>query len=190
VTVQLNQSWRMFNSLDRLALSVDAYEAWSKTVSRAFGAELRQARELQGWSRVQVVQYMPSGIGDRTLLSYEHGTRLISAVRLIEVCRVLGADPPSLVREALQRARVSLTNLNLRIDLRAVVKDPSEKYRPMRQWAINCLNDHPSGVIEVEPVAIRHLASFVGCQYLELANYLARFIPDSPEAPGEEEDTP
>ena len=46
-----------------------------KAVSRAMGEELRRAREARGWSRDYLVSRLPSGIGDRTLLSYEHGTR-------------------------------------------------------------------------------------------------------------------
>lgn len=178
MTAQASQGRRRPNKPDLPAGSEDEYESWSKAVGLAIGVELRQFREAQGLSRVQVAASTPSEIGDRTLLSYEHGTRHISAVRLIEICRALKADPPTLVREALQRAQVSLANLNLCIDLRAVLKDRNDKFRPMRQWAINCLNEHPGGVVEVEPTVVRHLASFVGCQYLELANYLARFIPD------------
>jgi ribosome-binding protein aMBF1 (putative translation factor) len=49
-------------------------EATEKVISRAIGEELRRAREATGWSRLQLVSRLPSGIGDRTLLSYEHGT--------------------------------------------------------------------------------------------------------------------
>lgn len=149
-----------------------------KAISRAIGEELRRAREACGWSRLQLVARLPSGIGDRTLLSYEHGTRHPTALRLIEICYALGIDMPTLMRRALQRARIHLENLPLQVDLRAVLNDRNDTYRPMVQWARNMLNDHPDGVVEVAPVAVRNLAAFVGYAYQDLVGYLARFIPD------------
>jgi len=62
-------------------------EVPEKAISRALGEELRREREALGWSRAQLVARLPSGIGDRTLLSYEHGTRHSTALWLIEICR-------------------------------------------------------------------------------------------------------
>lgn len=155
-----------------------------KAISRAIGEELRRAREACGWSRLQLVSRLPSGIGDRTLLSYEHGTRHPTALRLIEICHALGVDMPTLARRALQRARVHLENLALQVDLRALMNDKNHIYRPMVQWARNALNEHPDGVVEVVPVAVRNLALFVGCPYDDLVNHLARFTPDDYNADG------
>jgi transcriptional regulator with XRE-family HTH domain len=159
-----------------------------KAISRAISEELRRARETQGWSRIQLVSLLPSGIGDRTLLSYEHGTRHLTALRLIEICQALGVDAPTLLNQALQRARIHLANLVLRIDLRFLLNDRSEKFRPMHQWARNRLNDTPDGVAELPPSSVRELATFVGCTYQELGNFLCRFLPDdtdvtSPDMP-------
>lgn len=41
----------------------------------ALGLELRRARERRGLARRQVCAKLPSGIGDRTLLSYEPAPR-------------------------------------------------------------------------------------------------------------------
>jgi hypothetical protein len=133
---------------------------------------------------LQLVARLPSGIGDRTLLSYEHGTRHLSAIRLIEICHALGIDMPTLALRALQRARIHLENLPLQVNLRALMNDGSHIYRPMVQWARNTLNEHPDGVVEVVPVAVRNLALFVGCPYQDLVNYLARFTPDDYYANG------
>ena len=83
-----------------------------------------------------------------------------------------------LLNQALQRARIHLQNLVLCIDLRFLLNDRNEKFRPMHQWARNKLNEHPDGVVEVPPSSVRDLATFVGCEYLELANYFARFLPE------------
>ena len=150
-----------------------------RAISRALGEELRRAREACGWSRAQLAGMLPSGIGDRTILSYEHGTRHLTVLRLIEMCRTLGVAADTVVAHALQRARIHLENLNLRIDLHAMLRDSSDKFRPMAQWARNKLNESPDGIAELAPAAVRELATFVGYTDRELANYLARFVPDT-----------
>lgn len=158
-----------------------ADERFDKALSRAIGEELRRAREAYGWSRGYLVAQLPSGIGDRTLLSYEHGTRHLTVLRFFEICQALEIDGPSLARRALQRARISLEHLTLQIDLNALLSDGSATYRPMVQWARNALNEHPDGTVNIEPAVVKHLALFVGCPYRDLANYLARFTPEDTE---------
>jgi transcriptional regulator with XRE-family HTH domain len=153
-------------------------EVTEKTISRALGEELRRAREAKGWSRAQLVARLPSGIGDRTLLSYEHGTRHLTVLRFIELCRALGVAAPTLLNQALQRARIHLQNLVLRIDLRFLLNDRNDTFRPMHQWARNKLNENPSGVVELPPSSIRELATFAGCTFKDLANHLAQFQPE------------
>lgn len=149
-----------------------------KAISRAIGEELRRARETCGWSRPQLAARVPSRISDRTLQSYENGTRQPTAIRLIEICYAMGVDMPSLMRRALQRARIHLQNMAIQIDLYALMNDRNDTFRPMAQWACNSLNEHPDGVVEVAPAVVRNLALFVGCPYRDLVDYLARFIPD------------
>ncbi len=156
-------------------------EVTSTAVARALGEELRRAREARGWSRVQFVELLPSGIGDRTLLSYEYGSRQVSVLRLLELAQVLRVPAPVLLTEALQRARVYLQNLVLRVDLRHLLGDTNMHYRPLSQWARNRLNDTPNGVIEVTPSGLRELAAFIGRTPAELSNYLAAFTPDEHE---------
>lgn len=155
-------------------------EVTDKVVSRAIGEELRRAREEKGWSRGLLVSRLPSGIGERTLLSYEHGTRQLTVLRLIEICRSLGVAPPTMLNQALQRAKIHLQNLALQIDLHDLLNDRTDKFRPMFQWARNRLNENPDGMVELSPSSVRELAAFVGCTHQELAAYLARFIPEKP----------
>ena len=149
-----------------------------KAISRAIGMELRRAREAGEWSRAQFVKLLPSGIGDRTLLAYEHGLRHHTVLRLLELCKALGVDAPSLFARALQRARIHLENLPLKVDLRALMNDTRPMYRPLHQWAINALNEYPDGVVEITPVVVRNLALFMGCTHEQLARYLAGFLPE------------
>jgi transcriptional regulator with XRE-family HTH domain len=151
-----------------------------KTISRTIGEELRRTREAKGWSRAQLVNNLPCGIGERTLLSYEHGTRHLTVLRFIELSRELGIPAPTLLNQALQRCQIHLQNLVLQIDLRHLLNDQSGRFRPMHQWARNKLNETPDGVAELPPSSVRELANFVGCTYQELATYLARFIPEEP----------
>ena len=96
--------------------------------------------------------------------------------RFLELCRALGVAAPTLLTQALQRARLELANLVLQVDLRYLINDESAKFRPMMQWARNKLNKCPDGIAELEPSSVEELANFVGYTYRELANYLARFI--------------
>lgn len=149
-----------------------------KVISRAIGDELRRTREANGWSRDYLVTRLPSGIGARTLLSYEHGTRHLTLLRFIELSTALGVAAGALLNQALQRARIHLENLVLQIDLQQLLKDKNEKFLSMVQWAHNKLIEHPDGIVELPPSSVRELATFIGCPYDELANYLAGFIPD------------
>ncbi|TDV52460.1 helix-turn-helix domain-containing protein [Actinophytocola oryzae] len=147
-------------------------------VNRAVGEELRRLREARGLSRAQFVGLLPSGIGDRTLLSYEHGTRQLTLMRFAELSWALEVEAPILFARGLQRARVLVEHLTLTVDLLALLVDTRVTFRPLAQWARNTLNEHPNGIVEVEPAVVRNLARFIGCSPRELADYLARFAPD------------
>jgi transcriptional regulator with XRE-family HTH domain len=155
-------------------------EVAEKVIARAIGEELRRAREANGWSRGYFVTRLPSGIGARTLLSYEHGTRHLTLLRFIELCRALGIAAPALLNQALQRARIHLQNLVLQVDLHRLLEDKTGKFLPMIQWAHNKLIEYPVGVVELPPSSVRELATFLGCSYEELAAYLAGFLPERP----------
>ena len=148
-------------------------------VSKAVGEELRRVRQAHDWSRAEFVEGLPSGIGDRTLLSCEHGVRDITLTRFLELCAGLRADPLSVLGFALQRARILVETMELKIDLRALLANQNPVFRPMHQWARNKLNRHPQGVVKLDPVAVRELADFIGCEHNELASHLARFVPDA-----------
>lgn len=162
-------------------------EVTAGAIARALGDELRRAREAEGCSRAEFVTRLPSGIGDRTLLAYEHGLRMLTVLRLLELCNALGVAAPTLLSLALQRANLFLANLVLRIDLRALLDSQNEKFRPMVQWARNKLNRHPDGIAELAPDSVIELADFIGCLHHDLALYLAKFAPESPPAVGTDE---
>lgn len=153
-------------------------EAASSAIAKALGEELRRTREARGWSRGHLVRQLPSGIGDRTLLSYEHGARQLTVLRLIELSQALGVPASVFVSDALQRARLQLQNVVLRVDLRQLLQDDNNHYRPMFQWARNRLTESRDGVAEVTPSGVRELAAFLGRTPAEVSRYLAAFAPD------------
>lgn len=161
-------------------------EKTSAAVARALGEELRRTREARGWSRTLFVQGLPSKIGDRTLLSYEHGTRHMTVLRLVELSQALEVPASTVVDHALQRARLALENLVLRVDLRQLLQDRNMQYRPMHPWARNRLMDSPNGIIGVSPDGLQELAAFLGRAPVEMSAYLAQFVPD--DATEEERD--
>lgn len=151
-----------------------------EVVSKALGNELRLAREQYGLTRLRLVERLPSRIGDRTLASYERGTRHPTVLRFIEICHGIGLDPGLMLSRALQRARIHVATINLQLDLHELLRDcaTSRKFRSMAPWVRNTLQQNPSGIVEVQPVVVRNLAAFVGSTASDLADYFAGFVPD------------
>jgi transcriptional regulator with XRE-family HTH domain len=153
-------------------------EVTAKAVARALGEELRRVREARGWSRAALVKRLPSGIGDRTLLAYEHGVRQMTLLRLLELAQALEVPASVIVAQALQRARLYLQNITMRVDLRQVLEQTNVHYRPLVPWARNRLHGVPDGVVEVSPEGVRELAAVMGRTHREMSAYLAQFTPD------------
>lgn len=150
----------------------------AEAISRALGDELRTVREGLGLSRDAFVAKLHSRIAPRTLLAYEHGRRLLTIVRFLELCEGLGVSPPELLAEALQRAELHLSHLKLRVDLNKMLAERNMNFRPLVQWARNRLSHTPDGIIRVSPDAILELAAVVGHSQEDLRRYLCKFTPD------------
>ena len=154
-------------------------EMTADAIARGLGEELRRRREAQGLTRAAFVKRLPSRIGDRTLLAYEHGLRQITVVRLIELSEGLEVGAPIVLGQALQRAKVTLQDIPLRVDLAQVLETSNAKVRPLHQWAKNRLGDSEDGIAEVLPSGVKELAASVGYQHQDVASQLAMFIPAS-----------
>jgi hypothetical protein len=150
----------------------------TKAISRALGEELRRAREALGLSRQKFVLGLPSGIGERTLLAYEHGLRALTVARFLELCEHLHLDATTVFGLALQKAKLYLNNLTLQVDLTKVIHARSTKFRPLVPWARNRLRDTPDGIAHLTPSAVHELAAFLGHTRDDLANYLATLHPE------------
>ena len=143
--------------------------------AKFLGREVRRAREARGWTRGQLVERMPSGIGDRTLLSYEHGIRFIAVVRLVEICRALGVAASEILRRA-EVAAESLVQHTLVVNLRAVQADGRDGYAAVADWARRRAGG--SGTVRLEPATVREMAAMLGFEHRVLAAYLAEFSVD------------
>lgn len=154
-------------------------EKTAETIARGLGEELRRRREAKGWSRATFVKRLPSGIGDRTLLAYEHGLRQLTVIRLIELSEGLEVGSPIVLGQGLQRAKVTLQDIPLRVDLSQLLETTNVKVRPLHQWAKNRMRDSEEGVVEVMPSGVKELAASVGFAHHDVASQLAAFIPPS-----------
>lgn len=185
----MQQTSTLANSLLAEQVMDTQDEETAKVIRRAIGAELRLAREDKGWSRTQFSERLPSGVGDRTILSYEHGSRAYSVTRLIEMCHTLGISTAGVLTMAFQRVRIHLENLTLLVDLHALLEDETPKFLPLHRWARNKMNRQEANVVGVSPASVTEFADFVDCSHQEMANHLARFIPDTrPPADDAKED--
>jgi hypothetical protein len=149
-----------------------------KTISRALGHELRLVREARGWGRGQTVKRLPAGIGARTLLSYEAGTRNMTVLRFVQLCRALDVSAPAVLSTALQRARLYFDVLHLRVDLRLVLRDPTPEFRVLHGWASTKLHRSGTPVADLAPASVADLADFIQRDPYDLAVHLSRFVPE------------
>lgn len=73
----------------------------------ALGEELRAIRERLGLTRDKAVAKLErtggTSIGDRTLLTYEHGIRQMTVARLHELAATYGVPSPIILSDAIGR---------------------------------------------------------------------------------------
>lgn len=140
----------------------------------ALGAEIRDTREHRGWTRDELVARLPSGIGNRTLLSYEHGTRAMSALRFVELCLALNEDAGALLTRALKRVEAYMS-YSLNIDLRALAAQPHPSLPLVELWARRRQDAAVEGCVTMSPTEIEVLATLSGWPQRKLAGYLVAF---------------
>lgn len=149
-------------------------EISDRVLAKVLGQELRLARETRGWSRSELARKLPSGIGDRTLLSYEHGIRTLSVARLVEISRALGVPASEILDHTLEKAR-DLRAFSIKVDLRRILRDERAEFEPVRLWAQNRLKDDPNAEVLLAPVTVREMAAVFGYTHAALAAYLVEF---------------
>lgn len=145
-----------------------------RAVAQALGEEIRRERLARGWSRAELVEQLPSGIGVRALLSYEHGARALTVIRLIEISRALGTAAAELLDRALRKAR-DIRSFSLRVNLEAVLGDRRSEFAAVRTWARNRIDSARDSAVHLTPATVQELAAALDVSHLELAEYLFEF---------------
>lgn len=144
--------------------------------ARILGQVVREAREARGWTRLELAQRLPSGIGERTLLSYEHGIRALSVDRFVEICRALGMSASDLLTEALYRD-ADIRGLGIPIRVGDVANDTTRGFKAVQRWATRLLatEETPETLLSGETIGALALAFDI--DHKELAQYLIGFSP-------------
>jgi transcriptional regulator with XRE-family HTH domain len=149
-------------------------EISDRAFTRVLGQEIRRAREARGWTRADLAGRLPSGIGDRTLLSYEHGIRALTVSRYIEICATIGVSAGETLDLALEKARDPRA-FSFKVDLRAILRDERAAFEPVRFWARNRLRDNSNAKVLLAPVTVREMAAAFGFTHAALAAYFVEF---------------
>lgn len=150
-----------------------------KEFRRELGAELRGYREALGWTRGQLIDRMSRPISIRALESYEGGQREVTAYRLVQLSCALGVDPVMPIYAVTERLGLADPN-DIRVDLRAVLRDTSADLLPLRGWAMVQLRGLPAdatAVVHLAPTAVSPLAALcdlpvetLTCRLVDLAS--------------------
>ncbi len=142
--------------------------------ARLLGDEIRLARETRGWTRANLVARLPSGIGDRTLLSYEHGIRHMTVVRLIEICRVLEVPASSILHRATKKAD-DPRGYSFKVNLREILRDQQTEFEQLRRWAVTRLRETSDPNLTLSAATVREMSAVLGLGHRRLAAYLVAF---------------
>jgi transcriptional regulator with XRE-family HTH domain len=147
------------------------------TVIVALGQEIRAAREDRGLSRAELVERLHASIQSQTLATYEQGTRQCTVLRFVEICQAIGVSAPDVLTSALNKARVDLRTLTLRVDVSALASTDDEgTISQLRQWAQNLLRWYPaSPVAELTPAEIAQMAIVCDVAHEDMTTLLLNF---------------
>lgn len=153
-------------------------EVSDQGVVRLLGHEIRRTREAKGWTRLQLVKQLPSGIGDRTLLTYEHGIRHMTVARLVEVCRVLEVSATVILHRAMEKAG-ALQGLSFKVNLQELLQDQQPGFEQVRRWAAIRLRETSNAELTIAAATVREMAAVLGMTHRQLAAYLVEFTSDA-----------
>lgn len=147
------------------------------TYLRVLGDEIRRLRKQRGWTRKDLNKRLQSEISLQTLATYELGTRQISVVRLVEICRALDELPQELIARVHERVFPDVPVGRLRVDLRKVVRDRQPELLPLRRWATGRLTAKPgsqAAEVHLDLAALERMAELCRLETMDLINRLQR----------------
>ena len=147
------------------------------TYLRVLGDEIRRLRKRRGWTRKELNERLQSEISLQTLATYELGTRQISVIRLVEICRALDELPHELIARVHERVFTDLPDGRVRIDLRKVVRDRQPELLPLRRWATGRLAAEPrpqATEVHLDLAALETMAELCRMETIDLITRLQR----------------
>lgn len=145
------------------------------TYQRVLGDEIRRLRKQRGWTRKDLNERLQSDISLQTLATYELGTRQVSVVRLVEICRALGELPHELLARVHERVFTDVPVGRIRIDLRKIVRDRAPELLPLRRWASGRLAAEPGrqGIeVHLDIAALERMAELCRMETVDLIGRL------------------
>jgi transcriptional regulator with XRE-family HTH domain len=147
------------------------------TYQRVLGDEIRRLRKQRGWTRKDLNDRLQSDISLQTLATYELGTRQVSVVRLVEICRALEELPHELLARVHERVFTDTPVGRIRVDLRKVVRDRQAELLPLRRWATGRLAEEPGphgAEVHLDIAALERMAELCHLETLDLISRLRR----------------
>nr|WP_192783037.1 helix-turn-helix domain-containing protein [Amycolatopsis lexingtonensis] len=140
---------------------------------KILGDELRKLRRQRGWTRKHLREQLRFDISLQTLSTYEHGTRRMSVLRLIELSLALGERPQDLIARVHQRATRDPLTVDLTVDLSALAALPEPHLAPLRSWATQLLHQpDPPTHVRLNPDAVGRMAQLCGVPPADLLTFL------------------
>lgn len=142
---------------------------------RVLGAELRRLRQASGLTRRELIDRLPDDLSIQTLATYELGTRMISVLRLVQLCEALGTTAQELLASADGELRRQPGTV--RINLRALACDTGNTLAPARRWAASRLRQLPAdaaSIATLDRAAVEQLARLCDVPAVALLRTLSR----------------
>jgi transcriptional regulator with XRE-family HTH domain len=141
---------------------------------RVLGEEIRALRKQRGLTRKELLSRLPHEISIQTLATYETGTRQCTVVRLAELCSAMNARPQDLLSRVQRRLHDQDEPGQLVVDLRHVVRENDDALFPLRRWATDRLQSAGAPVVNLDLIALEHLAALCGIPAVDLISRLRR----------------
>jgi transcriptional regulator with XRE-family HTH domain len=170
-----HRCWRLVKADGRPVRKGRAVHLDVSTYQRVLGDEIRRLRKRRGWTRKDLNDRLQSDISLQTLATYELGTRQVSVVRFVEICRALEELPHELLARVHERVFSDATLGRIRVDLRKVVHDRAPELLPLRRWAAGRLaaQTGPQATeVRLDIAALEQMAELCGMETLELISRL------------------
>ena len=141
-----------------------ARQATEDRFLRALGTRLQTARNDRGLTRNRFRDHLRHALGlelsSQTLATYESGTRQCTVFRWVQLCRALGEDPASLLRETATSIYCDSTALQLDLYRTAELQDA--ELASIVGWSRSYLRDGGPARVPFTTVSLDHAALLCG----------------------------